>query len=149
MIFDNKICIKQLSVLEEHDLLLTRGGSYVNPDANLIHVFRLKEFLNTNFETKSINDVKDRRIERTRGCHLFATAKNNSGHLKLVAAVLKKIQIFQWKHTAAYTTWISGNDYEFVDGFLFLRELILTDVPNIVTILEGPASENLICIGYK
>lgn len=149
LIFDKSFCVKQLSVIEEHDLLLIRGGSYTNRDGHRIHVFRLREFVDENFKTKSRSDVKDRRIDRTRSCHLFSTSKNNSGYLKLVVAVGKKIEIFQWKHTAAYTTWCSGNDNESIDGFIFLRELILIDVPNIITILEGPASENLICVGYK
>ncbi|KAL5275099.1 GARNL3 family protein [Megaselia abdita] len=149
LIFDKSFCVKQLNVLEEHDLLLVRGGSYANRDGHQIHVFRLKEFLNENFKTKSRSEVKVRRIERTRSCHLFATSKNTGGYLKLIVAVGKKIEIFQWKHTAAYTTWCSDNDNETNEGFIFLRELIMVDVPSIITILEGPASENLICVGYK
>lgn len=149
LIFDKTFNVKQLSVMEEHDLLLVRGGSYTNRDGHRIHVFRLKEFQGDQFKSKSRIEVKDRRIERTRSCHLFSASKNSGGYLKLIVAVGKKIQIFQWKHTAAYTTWCSSKDNETVDGFIFLRELTMTDVPNIITILEGPASENLICVGYK
>lgn len=149
LIFDKSFCVKQLNVIEEYDLFLVRGGSFTNRDGHRIHVFRLKEFFDDNFKTKSRNDVKDRRIDRTRSCHLFSTSKNSCGHLKLAVAVGKKIEIFQWKHTVAYTTWCSGNDDEMADGFIFLRELNMIDVPNIITILEGPASENLICVGYK
>lgn len=149
LIFDKTFCVKQLNVIEEHNLLLVRGGSVTNRDSHRIYVFRLKEFCSENYKAKSKIEVKDRRIERTRSCHLFSTSKNNGGHLKLVVAVGKKIEIFQWKHTAAYTTWCSTNDNETIEGFIYLRELNMTDVPTIITILEGPASENLICVGYK
>lgn len=120
--FDKTFCVRQMSVVEDHGIMLIRGGSTAHKDVCRIHVFRLSEFKDDTIKVRSRSDLKDRRIEKTRGCHLYSISKGGDGHLRLIVAVGKKLFTFQWKHTAAWTSWCSGkNDTETVDGFTFLR----------------------------
>lgn len=122
MVFDKTFCVRQMSVVEDHGIMLIRGGSATNKDGHRIHVFRLKEFKEDNIKIRSRIDVKDRRIDKTRGCHLFAISKGGDGHLRMVVAIGRKMFTFQWKYTAAWTSWCSSNtDMETADGFLFQK----------------------------
>ncbi|XP_039960598.1 GTPase-activating Rap/Ran-GAP domain-like protein 3 isoform X1 [Bactrocera tryoni] len=156
LIFDKTFQVRQLSVLEDHGIVLIRGGSLTNRDAHRIHVFRLREFLPRNGEEtlrcRSRAEVKERRIERTRGCHLFASSRISGGHLRLMVAVNRKLQLFQWKHSAAWASWCPENDTETVEGFIYQKEITLCESPSVITPLEGPTNTNaggLICVGYK
>ncbi|XP_036318191.1 GTPase-activating Rap/Ran-GAP domain-like protein 3 isoform X2 [Rhagoletis pomonella] len=156
LIFDKSFQVRQLSVVEDHGLVLIRGGSLTNRDAHRMHVFRLREFqpkyAEESLRCRSRAEVKERRIERTRGCHLYASSRISGGHLRLVVAVNRKLQLFQWKHTAAWASWCPENDTETVEGFIFQKEITLCESPSIITPLEGPTNTNaggLICVGYK
>lgn len=121
-VFDKSFCVRQLSVVEDHGVMLIRGGSVTNKDSHRIHVFRIKEFKEEFIKVRNRIDVKDRRIEKTRGCHLYATSKGGDGHLRMVVAIGRKISIFQWKYTAAWTSWCSSTtDFETADGFIFQK----------------------------
>lgn len=121
MVFDKTFSVRQMTVAEDHNVMLIRGGSVNQKDGHRIHVFRLNEFREDVIKIRSKCDVKDRRIEKTRGCHLYATSKGGDGYLRLVVAVGRKLLLFQWKHTAAYTSWCPNVDTETNDGFLFLK----------------------------
>ncbi|XP_017489097.1 PREDICTED: LOW QUALITY PROTEIN: GTPase-activating Rap/Ran-GAP domain-like protein 3 [Rhagoletis zephyria] len=153
LIFDKSFQVRQLSVVEDHGLVLIRGGSLTNRDAHRMHVFRLREFqpkyAEESLRCRSRAEVKERRIERTRGCHLYASSRISGGHLRLVVAVNRKLQLFQWKHTAAWASWCPENDTETVEGFIFQKEITLCESPSIITPLEGPTNTNaggLICV---
>lgn len=124
MVFDKTFCVRQISVVEDHGIMLIRGGSATNKDGYRIHVFRIREFRDENIKIRSRIDVKERRIEKTRGCHLYAISKGGDGHLNMVVAVGRKILSFQWKYTAAWTSWCATNDIETADGFLFQKVII-------------------------
>ncbi|KFB52830.1 AGAP002573-PA-like protein [Anopheles sinensis] len=128
-----------------------RGGSAVQKDGHRIHVFRLNEFTDDRLVQRSRVDVKERRIEKTRGCHLYAISRAGEAHLRMAVAVGRKLLIYQWKHTAAWTSWCPNSDNDTVEGFLFLKEIHLHDSPTIMTILEGscPNAGLLICVGYR
>ncbi|XP_054086487.1 GTPase-activating Rap/Ran-GAP domain-like protein 3 isoform X2 [Zeugodacus cucurbitae] len=156
LVFDKSFQVRQLSVLEDHGIVLIRGGSLTNRDAHRIHVFRLREFQPRNSEEtlrcRSRAEVKERRIDRTRGCHLYASSRVSGGHLRLVVAVNRKLQLFQWKHSAAWASWCPENDTETVEGFIYQKEITLCESPSVITPLEGPTNTNaggLICVGYK
>lgn len=120
-IFDKTFCVKQMSVVEDHGIMLIRGGS-ANKDGHRIHVFRIKEFKDETIKSRSRIDIKDRRIDKTRGCHLYAISKGGDGHLRMVVAIGKKMLTFQWKYTAAWTSWCSStNEVETADGFLLQK----------------------------
>lgn len=156
LIFDKSFQVRQLGVLEDYGIVLIRGGSLTNRDAHRIHVFRLREFQPRNDEEtllcRSRAEVKERRIERTRGCHLYASSRINGGQLRLIVAVNRKLQLFQWKHSAAWASWCPENDTETVEGFIYQKEITLCESPSVITPLEGPTNTHaggLICVGYK
>ncbi|TMW51106.1 hypothetical protein DOY81_003806 [Sarcophaga bullata] len=156
LVFDKTLHVRQLSVLEEHGLVLIRGGSATNRDGHRIYVFRLREFHSRSMEDtlkcRTRTEVKDRRIDKTRGCNLYSSSHISGGHLRLVVAVGRKLQLFQWKHTAAWASWCPENDTETAEGFIYQKEITLSDTPTIVTPLEGPTNTKnggLICVGYK
>lgn len=121
MVFDRTFCVRQISVVEDHGIILIRGGSASNKDAHRIYVFRLSEFGEDLVQCRSRFDVKGHRIDKSRGCHLFSLLKANDGHLKMGCVLGKKLLTFQWKHTAAWTSWCPNNDNDTVDGFVFLK----------------------------
>lgn len=122
MVFDKTFAVRQLSVVEDHNILLIRGGSTTHKDGYRIHVFRLGEFKDETIRVRSRVEVKDRRIEKTRGCHLYTISKGGDGYLRMAVAVGRKILTYQWKYTAAWTSWCSSTkDTETVDGFLFQK----------------------------
>lgn len=135
---------------------MIRGGSATHKDGHRIHVFRLNEFREDVIKPRSRIDVKDRRLEKTRGCHLYSTSKGGDGHLRMAVAVGKKLLTFQWKHTVAWTSWCPNSDNDTIDGFIFFREVSLHDSPTILTILETPVNSRasptngfMVCVGYK
>lgn len=130
MVFDRTFCVRQVTVVEEHGIILIRGGSASNKDGHRIHVFRLSEFGEDLVACRSRVEVKCNRIEKTRGCHLFALLKANDGHLKMGCVLGKKLLSFQWKHTAAWTSWCPNNDNDTVDGFVFLKVCYFCGVVN-------------------
>lgn len=174
MVFDKSFCVRQISVVEDYGIMLIRGGSSTHKDSHRIHVFKLNEFKDDQLKIRTKTDIRDRRIEKSRGCHLYTISKGGDGHLRLAVAVGRKMLTFQWKYSAAWTSWCSNNETETADGFIFLRvnypqkhvirtpknnfrfrllkEITLHDIPTIMTILEGPASTNsgcLTCVGFK
>ncbi|KAG8189266.1 hypothetical protein JTE90_019027 [Oedothorax gibbosus] len=150
LIFDKSLQVKQLSVVEAHGILLLRADK--GRDSR-IHVFRLSdfegEFNESLIRTKA--DVKDHKIERTKGCQLYALSRPGGSHLRMVVAIGKKLVILQWRHSAAWTTWCAASDTDTVDGFQFTKEISLPDTPQIITLVDSPVSgfDNQICVGYK
>lgn len=53
-----------------------------------IHVFRLSDFdgdLNTDSSAMGRQDLKEHRLERTRGCHMYAISRPGGSHLRMVS----------------------------------------------------------------
>lgn len=53
-----------------------------------IHVFRLSDFdgdLNTESSAMGRQDLKEHRLERTRGCHMYAISRPGGSHLRMVS----------------------------------------------------------------
>lgn len=127
MVFDKSFCVRQISVVEDHGIMLIRGGSSTHKDSHRIHVFKLNEFKDDQLKLRTKSDIRDRRIEKTRGCHLYTISKGGDGHLRIAVAVGRKMLTFQWKYSAAWTSWCSNNETETADGFIFLRVNYDTD----------------------
>ena len=91
-IFEKSCVIKQLSVVEDHGVLVLRMDK--GKDCR-IFVFYLKDFDNepTAFYTKS--DCKDHKLEGTKGCHFFALNRPGGAFLRMAVAMTKKIIIMQ------------------------------------------------------
>lgn len=72
MIFDRTLQVRQLSVVEPHGILLLRAG-HSNKEGK-VYVFRLSQIESQN-DVKSRLDVKEHRMERTRGTNLYALSR--------------------------------------------------------------------------
>lgn len=71
-IFDKSLQVRQLNVVEPHGILLLRAGTS-NKDCK-IYVFRLSQ-IEANMEIRTRIDVKDQRMEKTRGTNLYALSR--------------------------------------------------------------------------
>ncbi|KAK8750165.1 hypothetical protein OTU49_015270, partial [Cherax quadricarinatus] len=153
LIFDKSVQVKQLSVVEAHGILLLRADK--GRDGK-IHVFRLSDFEGDEERIKGKVDLKDHRLEKTKGCHLYAISRPGGSHLRMVVAVGRKLLILQWRHSAAWTAWCPASDTDTVEGFQFIREVCVSEAPTIITLVDSPLvssagglTDNKICIGFK
>lgn len=144
LLLDRSVQVRQIDVIEAHGIILLRAGT----NHGKLYVFRLSEFEN---DTPALTrlDCRERRMERTRGVHLYAISKPGSARLRMCAAVSRKLLLFQWKHSAAWTAWCPANDTDTVEGFTFLWEITLNDSPQMMTVLDPQQSDVLVCVGYK
>lgn len=180
MLFDKSVQIKQLDVVEQHGILLFRAGDkgkesnvYIyrlselygdEPPSIDYNSFEEDEEELENFAshisnlstsrppiTRTRSHVKERKLDRTRGCHLYSLTRPGGSHLRMCVAVGKRLTVLQWKHNAAWTTWCSAADTDTIDGFSLLKEYNTAETPNFVTIIESsePGNEWLLCCGLK
>ncbi|XP_074025682.1 GTPase-activating Rap/Ran-GAP domain-like protein 3 isoform X2 [Leptinotarsa decemlineata] len=153
LIFDKTLQVRQLNVVEPHGIFLLRGG-HSNKEGK-IYVFRLSQIESIS-DPKSRMDIKDHRLDRTRGTNLYTISRPGGARLRMCVCIGKKLLMFQWKHSAAWTAWCPSSDTDTVEGFTFLWELNLNETPTMVTILDSGWSPNspthgdtLVCVGYK
>ncbi|XP_015903214.1 GTPase-activating Rap/Ran-GAP domain-like protein 3 isoform X3 [Parasteatoda tepidariorum] len=150
LIFDKSVQVKQLSVVEAHGILLIRADK--GRDSR-IHVFRLSDFEGEQNESlvRTKSDIRDHKIERSKGCHLYALSRPGGSHLRMAVALGRKLVILQWRHSAAWTTWCAASDTDTVDGFQFTKEISLSDTPQLITLVDSPVTgfDNQICVGYR
>ncbi|XP_022237896.1 GTPase-activating Rap/Ran-GAP domain-like protein 3 [Limulus polyphemus] len=149
-IFDKTVQVRQLSVVEAHGILLFRVDK--GRDGR-IHVFRLSDF---EIEPKENGvrgkaDIRDHRLEKTKGCHLYAISRPGDSHLRMVVAVGRRLLVLQWRHSAAWTAWCASSDTDTVDGFQVIRELPVAEPPQLITLVDSPikGGDNQICAAYK
>ncbi|XP_076663461.1 GTPase-activating Rap/Ran-GAP domain-like protein 3 isoform X2 [Andrena cerasifolii] len=210
LIFDESVQIKQLTVVEQHGILLFRARDK-GKESN-VYVFRLREFENNtaNRSAEVLNDreddqdgedngdeedvdddadesedndydnftratakfkpvmnrgrvrvrplavrgrahIKERRLPRSRGCHLYATTMPGGSHLRMCVVVGRRLTVLQWKHSAAWTAWCSAADMDTVDGFVLLKEFNASESPSLVTMIENIDSINewTLCCGVR
>lgn len=72
LIFDKSLQVKQLNIVEPHGILLLRAGQSCREGK--VYIFRLSE-IDKQAEVRTRIEVKDHRMERTRGCHLYALSR--------------------------------------------------------------------------
>lgn len=166
LVFDRTLAVRQISVVEDHGLLLVRGGSPTNKDTHRMYCFRLDELrlqqqqhgvgdgdAVTVLATRSRADVRGRRMEKTRGCHLHTVARGPDGQLRMAVAVGRKLLTYQWRYSAAWAAWSPRQaepKADVTDGWILVREQQMSEVPTILTILESPEERGLtICVGFK
>ncbi|OXU17329.1 hypothetical protein TSAR_007253 [Trichomalopsis sarcophagae] len=177
LLFDRSVQIKQLDVVEQHGILIFRAGDK-GKDCN-VHVFRLSELESQDDEQQQQQQdedeeeeqevvacaglqrrrmsartrahAKQRKLERTKGCHLYSLTRPGGSHLRMCVAVGRRLSVLQWKHTAAWTTWRAEADTDTVDGFKLMGEFQVSETPSIMTIIESqePGREWMICCGLR
>ncbi|CAN8019583.1 unnamed protein product, partial [Ixodes persulcatus] len=150
LIFDKTVQVKQISVVEAHGILLFRTDR--GRDSR-VHVFRLTDFEGdaTNALVRSRPDLREHKLERTKGCHLYALSRPGGSHLRMVAAVGRRLLVLQWRHSAAWTTWCAASDTDTVEGFQMVRELLVSEAPAVVSLVDSPTAcgDNHVCVGYR
>ncbi|XP_063906310.1 GTPase-activating Rap/Ran-GAP domain-like protein 3 isoform X2 [Zophobas morio] len=153
-IFDRSLQVRQLSVVEAHGILLLRAA-HSSKESNRIYIFRLSNIESLD-ASKTRSNVKGQRLERTRGTNLYSISRSGGGRLRMCVAIGRRLQMYQWKHSAAWTTWCAPNDNDTVEGFSFYWELNLNETPSMLTILDNgysncsPSPGNIqVCVGYK
>ncbi|KAK0180091.1 hypothetical protein PV327_005769 [Microctonus hyperodae] len=180
LLFDKSVQIKQLNVVEQHGILLFRAGDkgkesnvYVyrlselgGDESTCIDYNSFEEddeeigsFATTTSNPNTLRSpivrtrshVKERKLDKTRSCHLYSITRPGGSHLRMCVAVGRRLTVLQWKHNAAWTTWCSAADTDTIDGFLLLKEFNASESPSIVTIIEStvPGNEWLLCCGLK
>ncbi|XP_065313110.1 GTPase-activating Rap/Ran-GAP domain-like protein 3 isoform X2 [Gordionus sp. m RMFG-2023] len=149
MLFDKSVTAKQLSVFEEHGILIflsNRGRE------SKIIVYKLKDFVGQENQTliRNRNQCKENKIETTRGCHMYAANRPSSTRLKVAVCISKKLLLMEWKHLAYWSSWYPQSDFDIVEGFQYIKEITLPDVPQAMVWLDAEKAENTyICAGYK
>ncbi|XP_034948149.1 GTPase-activating Rap/Ran-GAP domain-like protein 3 isoform X2 [Chelonus insularis] len=171
LLFDKTVQIKQLSVVEQHGILLFRAGDK-GKESN-VYVYRLSELDGdgpTSIDYNSFEEddedigsfastasnpstsrphivrtrshVKERKLDKTRGSNFYSITRPGGSHLRMCVVIGKKLTLLQWKHNAAWTTWCSSADTDTIDGFRFIKEYNASEQPSIVTIIESTDSRN-------
>ncbi|XP_043274870.1 GTPase-activating Rap/Ran-GAP domain-like protein 3 [Venturia canescens] len=180
LIFDKSVLVKQIDVVEHFSILLFRAGekgresnvhiyrlNELNDPKGAMDLSSFEDD-DEDFEnytvrvipqgpsqcvpfTRSRTHIKKRRIERTRGCHLYSITKPGGSHLRMCVAVGRRLTILQWKHNAAWTTWCSAADTDTTDGFVLLKEFNATDQPSLITMIDSKevGNEWFICCGFR
>ncbi|XP_018088086.1 GTPase-activating Rap/Ran-GAP domain-like protein 3 isoform X2 [Xenopus laevis] len=154
-VFDKTFQIKQMHVLENLDLLITRVDK--GKEARL-YVFRLssiKKGLEDKQVMKSKYECRENKLEKTKGCHLYAINTHHSNELRIVAAIRNKLLLITRKNKQinSFTgfTVMSPSTESPVEEFQYIREICLSDPPVVMTLVDGPTGENdnMICVAYR
>ncbi|XP_066836563.1 GTPase-activating Rap/Ran-GAP domain-like protein 3 isoform X10 [Anser cygnoides] len=153
-VFDKTLQIKQMHVLEALDLLIARTDK--GKDSRLL-VFRLSA-VQKDIETKQMirskYDCRENKLERTKGCHLYAINTHHGSELRIVVAIRNKLLLITKKYNP-YNSLTSSSLLSLpespVDEFQYIREICLSDPPVVMTLVDGPTgdSDNMICVAYR
>ncbi|KAM4664720.1 GTPase-activating Rap/Ran-GAP domain-like protein 3 [Discoglossus pictus] len=154
-VFDRTLQVKQMHLLETLDLLITRADK--GKDARL-YVFRLSA-IRKGLEDKQVMKTKyecrENKLEKTKGCHLYAINTHNSNELRIVVAIRNKLLLITRKHNQLNSfiglTMSSPSTESPVEEFQYIREICLSDPPVVMTLVDGPTGENdnMICVAYR
>ncbi|XP_036039310.1 GTPase-activating Rap/Ran-GAP domain-like protein 3 isoform X2 [Onychomys torridus] len=155
-VFDRTLPVKQIHVLETLDLLVLRADK--GKDARLF-VFRLsavQKGLDGRPTGRSRSDCRENKLEKTKGCHLYAINTHHSRELRIVVAIRNKLLLITRKQHnkpsgVPGASLLSPLPESPVEEFQYIREICLCDSPAVMTLVDGPTeeSDNLICVAYR
>ncbi|XP_076090626.1 GTPase-activating Rap/Ran-GAP domain-like protein 3 isoform X2 [Mytilus galloprovincialis] len=148
MLFDKTIPVRQLDVIEDYGIFICRMDK--GKDGK-IAIFRLVDFEGESNEEviRGRTEFKDHTLEKTKGCHLYALSRPESRYLRMIVAIQRRLLLFTWKHSSAWTSWCPTVDIEPANEFTLVRELQSFEVPQLITLIDGSKDDNQICVGYK
>ncbi|XP_054440330.1 GTPase-activating Rap/Ran-GAP domain-like protein 3 isoform X1 [Pteronotus mesoamericanus] len=154
-VFDRTLPVKQMHVLEALDLLILRADK--GKDARLF-VFRLsavQKGIEGKQAARSRCDCRENKLEKTKGCHLYAINTHHSRELRIVVAIRNKLLLITRKPNklsgVTDPSLLSPPSESPVEEFQYIREICLSDSPVVMTLVDGPTeeSDNLICVAYR
>ncbi|XP_075116804.1 GTPase-activating Rap/Ran-GAP domain-like protein 3 isoform X2 [Leptodactylus fuscus] len=146
-VFDKSLQFKQIHVLETLDLLIARADK--GKDARL-YVFQLsaiRKDLEDNQAPRNKYECRENKLEKTKGCHLYAINTHHSHELRVVAAIRNKLLLITRKQNPPNSVAATSP----VEAFQYIREICLSDPPVLMTLVDGPTGENdnMICVAYR
>ncbi|KAI4547437.1 hypothetical protein MG293_003992 [Ovis ammon polii] len=100
-------------------------------------------------------DCRENKLEKTKGCHLYAINTHHSRELRIVVAIRNKLLLITRKHNkpsgVTGMSLLSPLSESPVEEFQYIREICLSDSPAVMTLVDGPTeeSDNLICVAYR
>ncbi|KAM6337457.1 GTPase-activating Rap/Ran-GAP domain-like protein 3 isoform 8-T9 [Alca torda] len=153
-VFDKTLQIKQMHVLEALDLLIARTDK--GKDSRIL-VFRLSA-VQKDIETKQMirskYDCRENKLERTKGCHLYAINTHHGSELRIVVAIRNKLLLVTKKYNPCNSltgSSVLSSSESPVEEFQYIREICLSDPPVVMTLVDGPTedSDNMICVAYR
>ncbi|XP_061867321.1 GTPase-activating Rap/Ran-GAP domain-like protein 3 isoform X5 [Colius striatus] len=153
-VFDKTLLIKQMHVLEALDLLVARTDK--GKDSRLF-VFRLSAIqkgIETKQTIRSKYDCRENKLERTKGCHLYAINTHHGNELRIIVAIRNKLLLVTKKYNPGNhltsSSPVSPSESP-VEEFQYIREICLSDPPVVMTLVDGPTgdSDNMICVAYR
>ncbi|XP_063208881.1 GTPase-activating Rap/Ran-GAP domain-like protein 3 isoform X9 [Chroicocephalus ridibundus] len=153
-VFDKTLQIKQMHVLEALDLLIARTDK--GKDSRIL-VFRLSA-VQKDIETKQMirskYDCRENKLERTKGCHLYAINTHHGSELRIVVAIRNKLLLVTKKYNpcnSLTSSSVLSSSESPVEEFQYIREICLSDPPVVMTLVDGPTeeSDNMICVAYR
>ncbi|XP_064324471.1 GTPase-activating Rap/Ran-GAP domain-like protein 3 isoform X7 [Phalacrocorax carbo] len=153
-VFDKTLQVKQMHVLEALDLLIARTDK--GKDSRLL-VFRLSAVQNDIERKQMIRskyDCRENKLERTKGCHLYAINTHHGSELRIVVAIRNKLLLVTKKYnprdSLTSSSLLSSSESP-VEEFQYIREICLSDPPVVMTLVDGPTgdSDNMICVAYR
>uniref|UniRef100_A0A8C3K5F3 CNH domain-containing protein n=1 Tax=Calidris pygmaea TaxID=425635 RepID=A0A8C3K5F3_9CHAR len=153
-VFDKTLQIKQMHVLEALDLLIARTDK--GKDSRLL-VFRLsavQKDIETKQTIRSKYDCRENKLERTKGCHLYAINTHHGSELRIVVAIRNKLLLVTKKYNpcnSLTSSSVLSSSESPVEEFQYIREICLSDPPVVMTLVDGPTgdSDNMICVAYR
>lgn len=148
-IFDKSVVAKQINVVEAFGLLLFRVDKGKEFHSSKLYVVKLTDFEDEDEEPKNRQFCKNHRVEKSKGCHLFAVSQSGDGELKLAVAVGRKVALLRWKHPVVWSTWTVGNIKDVADGFEIIKEVTVGEAPILMTLVYTSSHESRVCVGYK
>ncbi|XP_016391308.1 GTPase-activating Rap/Ran-GAP domain-like protein 3 [Sinocyclocheilus rhinocerous] len=153
-VFDKTLTVKQMHVLEPQDLLIARADK--GKDARL-YVYRLSTLKRGIEERQLVRtkcDSRENKLEKTKGCHLYAINTHHGVELRIVVAIRNKLLLITRKQSrldCLSSATVTGTTDSSVEDFQYIREICLCDSPVVMALVDGPTGENdhMICVAYR
>ncbi|BHF58309.1 GTPase-activating Rap/Ran-GAP domain-like protein 3 [Sparganum proliferum] len=146
LLIDRTVEVKQLKVVESAGIMIIR---YDKGRETRVSVMQLSCLPTVNLIDRLI--LKKYALERSKGCHIFATSTATTRPLRLVCAVGRRLLIFQWQMESIGRSLSSWNQFTYSDltaHFVFVREVPTSEPVQVLDILDSNQGGR-ICAGYR
>eukprot|EP00794_Sanderia_malayensis_P015830 gene15830-17426_t len=143
-IFDSTLQVQQINVLETQGICILRTKK--TRAESKVYVLPISELESTDNRTRSKDDLRRYKLNKTKGGHVYALNRPGSIEILLAVAVRRKICLFVWRVTPM---WTFRNGSDTPAGFEFEREFRLVSIPSLLCIAIDSNNDVLLCCGYK
>ncbi|XP_044160386.1 LOW QUALITY PROTEIN: contactin-associated protein-like 5 [Bufo gargarizans] len=116
-IFDRSLQIRQMHVLEPLDLLITRADKGKDARLYVFWLSAIRKDLEDNQAPRNKYECRENKLEKTKGCHLYAINTHHSHELRVVVAIRNKLLLITRKPNALNSAAGSSP----VEAFQYIR----------------------------